>query len=51
LIFNSSSNSARIVGLEQWSILSSIPVLRSPFIALTIMLLFISYLVLFRTKF
>lgn len=51
LIFNSSSNSARIVGLEQWSILSSIPVLRSPFIALTIMLLFISNLVLFRTKF
>ncbi|HEY6191982.1 MAG TPA: ABC transporter permease [Bacteroidota bacterium] len=51
LIFNSSSNSARIVGMEQWESLMSVPFLRSPFIPVTVLLLVISNLVLFRTKF
>lgn len=51
LIFNSSSNSARIVGLEQWGVLSSLPLLGSPFIPLTLLLLVVSNVVLHKTKF
>jgi general nucleoside transport system permease protein len=51
LIFNSSSNSARIVGLEQWGAVTTFPLLQAPFIPLTILLLIIANLVLFRTKF
>jgi simple sugar transport system permease protein len=51
LIFNSSSNSARIVGLEQWGAVTGIPFLQTPFIPITIVLLVISNVVLFRTRF
>jgi general nucleoside transport system permease protein len=53
IIFNSSSNSARIVGLETFNIplLSSIPILNNPFITLCIILLILSYYVMYKTKF
>jgi general nucleoside transport system permease protein len=51
LIFNSSSNSARIVGLEQLQLPTTIPTLDNPFIGGTIMLLLVSNFVLFKTRF
>jgi simple sugar transport system permease protein len=53
VFFNSSSNSARIPGLETVNIplLSSIPVLNNPFITLCIILLIISYITIYKTKF
>lgn len=51
LIFNSSSNSARIVGLEHWAILLDIPLLNNPFIIGTIILIFIANFLLFKTRF
>ncbi len=51
LIFNSSSNSARIVGLETWNFLHDIPVLNNPFIPLTLLLLFGTNFLLFKTRF
>ena len=51
VIFNSSSNSARIVGVEKWEFLSGIPVIKYPFIILTILLLIIANFTLFKTRF
>ena len=51
LIFNSSSNSARIVGLEHWNIFSDIPLLNNPFIIGTVLLIFIANYLLFKTRF
>ncbi|MBI1808044.1 MAG: ABC transporter permease [Ignavibacteria bacterium] len=51
LIFNSSSNSARIVGMEKWNFPSSIPLLENPFVAGTVVVLIIAHVVLFRTRF
>ncbi len=51
LIFNSSSNSARTVGIEQWGILPQIPILNNPFMILTVLLLFFSNFLLYRTRF
>ncbi|MBI1803486.1 MAG: ABC transporter permease [Ignavibacteriae bacterium] len=51
LIFNSSSNSARIVGLEQWTFLPALPILGNPFLFCTLFLLLISHFTLFRTRF
>jgi simple sugar transport system permease protein len=53
IIFNSSSNSERIIGLEAINIpiLSSIPILNNSFITLCLTLLLISYLVINKTKF
>jgi ABC-type uncharacterized transport system permease subunit len=53
IIFDSSSNSSRIAGLENVNIplLSSIPVLSNPFITLCIILLVISYYLMYYTKF
>jgi simple sugar transport system permease protein len=51
LVFHSSSNSARIAGLEQWTVLPDIPVLGNPFIIATAILLGVSHLLLFRTRF
>ena len=53
LIFNSSSNSERIIGLETFHIpfLSSIPVLDNPFILLSIIILIISHIAINKTKF
>jgi len=50
LIFNSSSNSARIVGMEEWGAFTSIPIL-NPFIAGTVLLAVVSHFVLYRTRF
>jgi len=51
LVFNSSSNSARISGFEQWPALASIPLLDNPFVPATIILLAVSHVVLFKTRF
>jgi len=51
LIFNSSSNSARIIGLEQWTFLPPFPILGNPFLLATLFLVFISHFVLTRTRF
>lgn len=51
LIFNSSSNSARIIGLETWNFLPNIPILNNPFIILTAFLLFATNFLLFKTRF
>ena len=53
IIFNSSSNSERIIGLETVNIpiLSSIPILNNLFITLCLILLLISYFVMNKTKF
>jgi ABC-type uncharacterized transport system permease subunit len=51
LLFNSSSNSARIVGLEEWKFLPNIPILNNPFIILTAILLLATNFLLFKTKF
>lgn len=51
LVFHSSSNSARIAGLEQWEFLPDIPVLDNPFILATAALVILSHFVLFRTRF
>jgi ABC-type uncharacterized transport system permease subunit len=53
IFFNSSSNSERIIGLETINIpvLSSIPVIGNPFILLCIILLIISYIVIYKTRF
>ncbi|MBI4548710.1 MAG: ABC transporter permease [Ignavibacteriae bacterium] len=51
LIFHSSSNSARIVGLEQWKFLPNIPILDNPFIVGTIILFLMLQVVLFKTTF
>jgi ABC-type uncharacterized transport system permease subunit len=51
LIFNSSSNSARIVGLEQLQISATVPLLNNPFIWGTILLLLTANFVLFKTRF
>ncbi len=50
-VFNSSSNSARIVGLEQWHFLSAMPAGADPFVIVTLLLLLASNFVLFRTRF
>lgn len=50
-IFQSSSNSERIHGLEQWGEFTSLPIIGNPFIILTIVLLFASQFILFRTRF
>ena len=51
LIFYSSSNSARIIGVEQWSLSEHIPILDNPFVIITIILVVLSQFVLFRTRF
>jgi len=53
IFFNSSSNSERIIGLESINIpvLSSIPVIGNPFILLCIILLVLSYIIIFKTRF
>ena len=51
LIFSSSSNSARIVGLEQWTILPAVPILGNPFLLAILVLLPVSHFILFRTRF
>ena len=53
VFFNSSSNSARIVGLETVNIplLSSVPVFNNIFITLSIILLILSYIIIYKTKF
>jgi simple sugar transport system permease protein len=53
VFFNSSSNSERIIGLETINIpvLSSVPVLNNLFVTLCIILLLLSYITIFRTKF
>ena len=51
LIFNSSSNSARIVGMEKWEFLSGLPSGLNPFVIGTIILVFLSNAILFRTRF
>jgi simple sugar transport system permease protein len=51
LIFHSSSNSSRIVGIEQWTFLPDIPFLNNPFIPITAIIAIISTLVLFKTRF
>ncbi|MGA2668026.1 MAG: ABC transporter permease [Ignavibacteria bacterium] len=53
IIFNSSANSARIIGLDTVNIpiLSSIPVLNNPFITICIIFLLISYYAIYKTKF
>jgi len=53
IIFKSSSNSSRIIGLDEVNIpvLSSIPVLNNPFITLCVIILLISYYTLYKTKF
>lgn len=50
LIFSSSSNSARIVGLETWGLPSN-PLLNNPFVLGTIVLLVLSHIVLYKTRF
>jgi ABC-type uncharacterized transport system permease subunit len=51
IIFNSSSNSARIVGIEGIKLFSDIPLIGNPFILATIILILISQFVLFKLKF
>ena len=57
LFFHSSSNSERIVGMEEWSLpaVDGIPVvgmlLSQPFVPLTLLLTIISYFVIFKTRF
>jgi simple sugar transport system permease protein len=51
LLFNSSSNSDRIVGTEQWNLSSAIPPFNYPFIVATVVLLILSNFVLFKTRF
>jgi general nucleoside transport system permease protein len=53
IIFNSSSNSERIIGLETINVplLSSIPVIGNPFILLCLILLFLSYIIIYKTRF
>jgi len=51
LLFSSSSNSARIVGMEQWEFLSSLPSGINPFVVATVVLVLLSNFVLFRTTF
>ena len=53
LMFNSSSNSARIPGLETFNIpgLSSIPFLNNPFILLSIAAIIFSHIAINKTKF
>ncbi len=53
VFFNSSSNSARIPGLETVNIplLSSVPVFNNIFITLSIILLILSYIIIYKTKF
>jgi simple sugar transport system permease protein len=53
IFFNSSSNSERIIGLETINIpgLSSVPVISNPFILLCVILLLISYIVIYKTRF
>ena len=51
LLFHSSSNSDRIVGIEQWNISSTVPIFNYPFIIATIILLLIANFILFKTRF
>lgn len=53
LIFNSSSNSERIIGLEtiDLPVFSSIPVLDNPFILLSIIVLLVSHFAMNKTRF
>jgi ABC-type uncharacterized transport system permease subunit len=53
VFFNSSSNSARIPGLETVNIpiLSSIPVFNNLFITLSVILLILSYIIIYKTRF
>ena len=52
-IFNSSSNSARIIGLEAFNIplLSSIPILNNPFIDICIVALIVSVVIINKTRY
>jgi simple sugar transport system permease protein len=50
LIFGSSSNSARIVGVEQWNSIPGMAMI-NPFIIATCVLLLISHFALFKTRF
>ncbi|MGA2623678.1 MAG: ABC transporter permease [Bacteroidota bacterium] len=50
LIFSSSSNSARIPGIEEWGVFSSIPIV-NPFIVGTAILALLSHFVLYKTRF
>jgi simple sugar transport system permease protein len=50
LIFGSSSNSSRIVGLEQWSAFPGAGMI-NPFVVATIVLLAVSHFVMFKTRF
>jgi len=50
LIFGSSSNSSRIVGLEQWSAFSGAGMI-NPFVVATIVLLAVLHFVMFKTRF
>ncbi len=51
IVFNSSSNSSRIAGLEEWPSLSSLPFLDNPFVIATAILLAASHVVLYHTVF
>jgi ABC-type uncharacterized transport system permease subunit len=51
LIFHSSSNSSRIVGLEMWQSIVTIPVLSTPYIPLTILLVIGVHLLIYKTRF
>ncbi len=53
VFFNSSSNSARIAGLETVNIplLSSIPIFNNLFITLCVILLILSYIIIYKTRF
>ncbi|MGH2574536.1 MAG: ABC transporter permease, partial [Ignavibacteria bacterium] len=53
IIFNSSSNSARIIGLESFNVplLSSLPVLNNPFVFICVIVVPVSHFILFRTRF
>ncbi|HUL44450.1 MAG TPA: ABC transporter permease [Bacteroidota bacterium] len=51
LIFNSSSNSDRIAGIDQWSFFGSIPILDNPFVILIFILAIVMQFVLFKTRF
>ncbi len=51
IIFHSSSNSERIVGIEQWDLSATIPFLNYPFLLGTVVLFILANIVLLKTKF
>ncbi len=51
IIFHSSSNSARIVGMEGWTFLPDVPILNNPFILGTIAIAIFSHFILFWSRF